>query len=600
MTTPAQTLMLRATAALTPSLVAAALLLPHAASAQEAKTNSPSHYLIQAVNRLTSVLEPSASQGPHTFTTTLKVTKAEGMPSQVVGREMDIAFQAPDHLRISGNWEQQSFVVCRDGQQMWIYSPVDKFGVVGISEEALTSSATAADNTNNTARMGPLKLPFPIGQLALLPLFADVKLLPGEAVGTTPCRILKVTPKKEAIEKMKVPQGTVQLWLRESDSFPVRFGYRDDKGTDVQIDLGNPQIQDAWPEEKWKLKANEGDKIVTAEHYFDNYNPSAPLNITVQDTTKVNKRTPESSYTITKFTFDGYKGEKIPTLISLPMNSKEKKLPVIVFLHGIGQSKSFLREITGPFNRMGFAFVSFDQYMQGERKLSSGASAMASLQAFAERPAKTINETRRLIDYLLTRPDIDPQRIYLVGASYGAITGSTVLAKDKRLRAGILVYGGGDFSKLLDAYAYHLSTAAALGLIDGKDLNPEKPPLPVLTQAQERQVGMVLGLIKPFASRFLGVADPIHYVDQISPTPVYFQNGTHDVLVAAAAGKALQDAAKEPKKITWYESDHVGIDIEQTKQVLADGLKWLMEQDDQFRPPEERGKPLPPFEMDRS
>jgi dienelactone hydrolase/outer membrane lipoprotein-sorting protein len=599
MTNPAQKLMLRATAALTPSLVAAALLLPRASSAQEAKTNSPSHYLIQAVNRLTSVLEPPASQAPRTFTTTLKISKAEGMPSQVVGREMDIAFQAPDHMRISGNWEQQSFVVCRDGQQLWVYSPVDKFGVVGLPEESLTPSATAADNTNNTARMGPLKLPFPIGQLALLPLFADVKLLPGEAVGTTQCRILKVTPKKEAIEKMKVPQGTVQLWLRESDSFPMRFGYRDDKGTDVQIDLGNPQIQDAWPEEKWKLKAGEGDKIVSAEHYFDNYDPSAPLNITVQETTKVKKSTPESSYTITKFTFDGYKGEKIPTLISLPMNSKEKKLPVIVFLHGIGQSKSFLREITGPFNRMGFAFVSFDQYMQGERKLSSGASAMASLQAFAERPAKTINETRRLIDYLLTRPDIDPKRIYLVGASYGAITGSTVLAKDKRLRAGIMVYGGGDFNKLLDSTANHLGVAAAMGMINGKDLNPEKPPLPKLTQAQERQVGMVLALVKPFASHFLGVADPIHYVDQISPTPVYFQNGTLDVLVPAAAGKALQDAAKEPKKITWYESDHVGIDIEQTKQVLEDGLKWLLEQDDQFRPPAERGKALPPFEIDR-
>ena len=85
------------------------------------------------------------------------------------------------------------------------------------------------------------------------------------------------------------------------------------------------------------------------------------------------------------------------------------------------------------------------------------------------------------------------------------------------------------------------------------------------------------------ARYFLGVADPIHYVGQISPTPVYFQNGEHDVLVPAPAGKALQDAAGEPKKITWYDSDHVGIDLEQTKHVLEDGLKWLLEQDDPFR-----------------
>ena len=164
----------------------------------------------------------------------------------------------------------------------------------------------------------------------------------------------------------------------------MRFGYRDDKGTDVQIDLGNPQIQDAWPEEKWKLKAGEGDKIVSAEHYFDNYDPSAPLNITVSETTEVNKSTPEKGYTITRFTFDGYQGEKIPTLMSLPMNRKGKKLPVIVFLHGIGQNKNFLKEITAPFNQVGFAFVCFDQYTQGERKLSrEDVLSLAGLEAFA-------------------------------------------------------------------------------------------------------------------------------------------------------------------------------------------------------------------------
>lgn len=139
--------------------------------------------------------------------------------------------------------------------------------------------------------------------------------------------------------------------------------------------------------------------------------------------------------------------------------------------------------------------------------------------------------------------------------------------------------------------------AVALGLIDGKNLNPEKPPLPKLTRSQERKVGFVIGCLKPVARYFLGVSDPVRYADQISPRPVYFQNGRHDVLVPASAGKALQDSAKEPKKITWYESGHVGIDLEQTKRVLEDGLKWFLEQDDPFRTPEERTPNLPSFEI---
>lgn len=335
-------------------------------------------------------------------------------------------------------------------------------------------------------------------------------------------------------------------------------------------------------------------------HYFDNYDPAAPLNVTVLETQEVNKETPEKAYEIAKFTFDGFEGEKVPTLLSKPLNRAGKKLPAVIFLHGIGQNKDFLKEITSPFNQTGFILVSFDQYMQGERKLPKGSSALASARAFLQRPAKTINETRRLIDFLLTHPDVDPARIYLVGASYGAITGSTVLARDKRVRAGVLVYGGGDLGKLIDSVATNLGVAAQFGMIDGTNFNPEKPPLPTLTPAQERKTGFVISCVVPLARYFMGVADPIHYVDEIAPTPVYFQNGKFDVLVPAPAGEALQQAAKDPKKITWYDSDHVGINLKDTVKVLEDGLTWLIEQDDSFRGPEEKVKELPPFVIERT
>jgi dienelactone hydrolase len=330
-------------------------------------------------------------------------------------------------------------------------------------------------------------------------------------------------------------------------------------------------------------------------HYFDGYDPKAPLNAVLFETTDTTPESPGSGSVITRFAFEGCGGEKVPALIALPARRTDRKLPAVIFLHGIGQNKNFLKEIAVPFNEAGFAITSFDQYTRGERKLPAGTSRLAGWEAFRQRPAKTINEARRLIDYLVTRPEIDPERIYIVGASYGAVTGSTLMAKEQRLRAGVMVYGGGDFGKLIDSYANHLAVAVLLGLIDGKDLNPEKPPLPKLTPAQERKVGLVIACFKPLARYFLGVVDPVRYAKQISPRPVYFQNGRSDVLVPAAAGLALQAAALEPKKITWYESDHVGIDLEQTRRVLEDGLRWLIEQDDPFRTPEERIKQVPSF-----
>lgn len=341
-------------------------------------------------------------------------------------------------------------------------------------------------------------------------------------------------------------------------------------------------------------------KVYRDAHYFDNYDPAAPLNAVAVETTEVNTETPGKAYTLTRFEFDGYAREKIPALIALPAAAKNRKLPAVVFLHGIGQNKNFLKEIALPFNQAGFVLATFDQYMQGERKLPGSSSVLARLEAFRERPAKTVNEARRLIDYLSTRPDIDANRIYLVGASYGAVTGGTLMARDQRVRAGVMVYGGGDLGKLADSYANHLGAAVLLGLIDGKNLNPEKPPLPKLTRSQERKVGFVISCIKPVVRYFLGVADPVHYVARISPRPLYFQNGKNDVLVPAAAGLAFQEAAKEPKKITWYESDHVGIDLEHTKRVLEDGLRWLLEQDNPLRIPEDRVTNLPGFEIKRT
>jgi outer membrane lipoprotein-sorting protein len=241
-------------------LVAASLLLPVISSAQDTSTNSPATYLVQAVNQLVAILEPPADKPARTFSTTLKVVKAEGLPAEAAGREVELAFQAPEHLRIAAKVEDYNLVVCRDGQELWAYAPNKKFGLLGSPDKAPFSTAPDAKDTST---MEPLKLPIPVEQLGLLPMFADIESLAGETIGTDKCRVLKVTPKPEAIDALKVPKFTIRLWVRESDSMPVRLAAKDEKNIDVQIDLANAKFEDAWPADKWKLKAGEGDKVQT-------------------------------------------------------------------------------------------------------------------------------------------------------------------------------------------------------------------------------------------------------------------------------------------------------------------------------------------------
>jgi dienelactone hydrolase len=282
-------------------------------------------------------------------------------------------------------------------------------------------------------------------------------------------------------------------------------------------------------------------KLSWDTHFYDAYDPSAALNVQMRGTED------RPAYKRIEFTFDGVPGEPVPTLLALPRDVKGP-FPALVFLHGIGQQSDFLDEIAGVFTKEGYAICCFDQLMQGERKVSDKSYPKQALE-FRRRAAATVNETRRLIDYLVTRPDIDPNRIFLLGASYGAITGSVAAGFDKRIKGAILCYGGGDIRKLIDSK----EGAKALG--------------PALT------------LVQSFASWFLAPSDPVRYVGMISPRPVLLQAGRRDSIVPPAASQALMDAAREPKDIIWYDSDHVGLDRDHVITVLNDAVTWLKKHD---------------------
>lgn len=301
-------------------------------------------------------------------------------------------------------------------------------------------------------------------------------------------------------------------------------------------------------------------KIWADKTYFNDYDPSLPFNVQIQEVAQVNDTVElfginrPRHYEKVLFTMETRPNESMPVLMTLPAVRKGK-VPVIVFLHGIGQSKGFLQQICTPFNEAGFAMVCFDQSMQGERKVEG---LWNSAVAFRQRPWKTINDTRRLIDYLQTYPEIDPERIYLIGASYGAITGSTATAFDKRIRASVLVVGGADIKTMLNA--------------------------PLIKNAVNNSLLHWLG--KQIVAFMMKPADPKRYAAGTAGRPVLMLNGSEDTLVIPDAGKALYAALGEPKEIRWYPCDHPGLrdsDAPIVVQILDDGLNWLLEQDRPFR-----------------
>jgi hypothetical protein len=72
-----------------------------------------------------------------------------------------------------------------------------------------------------------------------------------------------VVPKPEAIEALKLPKGTLTLWVRDSDNLPTRIGYNDGKRVNVEVELHDLKFSEPWPAERWTIPAKEGDKVET-------------------------------------------------------------------------------------------------------------------------------------------------------------------------------------------------------------------------------------------------------------------------------------------------------------------------------------------------
>jgi dipeptidyl aminopeptidase/acylaminoacyl peptidase len=212
-------------------------------------------------------------------------------------------------------------------------------------------------------------------------------------------------------------------------------------------------------------------------------------------------------------------------------------------MHGHGGKKDEVRSIFPLCLGLGYAAFSIDAQYHGER-VNSGTEIFSQyIHRNRDAVIQTVVDARRGLDYLETRPDIDPARLGLIGGSMGGIMGSIFAGVDERLKAPILIVAGGDFG--LMSRMSHLSSLEALR---------QKVSLPY------DEIGPIM---QP--------CEPLNFVGLISPRPVLFLNGLHDDIVPPEATKELFQAAGEPKEIHWYDAGH-GLPREE---IAARMIPWL-------------------------
>ena len=150
-------------------------------------------------------------------------------------------------------------------------------------------------------------------------------------------------------------------------------------------------------------------------------------------------------------------------------------------------------------------------------------------------------------EYLLTRPDVDPERIGALGNSMGAVTLLLYAAQNPQIKA---VVSDSAFSSLEDEIGKGVEVMTGL---------PAFPFAPMIRFFAERQAGFSASEVAA-----------VEHIDEISPRPVFILQGGADALIPTDSGQKLYDAAGEPREL-WFdpELDHVEFSTKRAEEYEA-------------------------------
>ncbi len=218
----------------------------------------------------------------------------------------------------------------------------------------------------------------------------------------------------------------------------------------------------------------------------------------------------------------------------LVMPKEKRSFAGIIFIHPApGDRFSFLEEAlalakTGAVSLFINAPWAYPEF--GERAAVMTAMDMRAMFV------QTTKDIRRGVDLLQSLPDVDANRIGLVGHSFGALIGGIISGVDKRAKAHVLMAGTGSFTD-----------AAVLNMpdLDGEGLEKYRK---TMTQI-----------------------DPVHYVDHAAPSALFFQFGLHDEFYPRQKFLDYYEAGSEPKSMNWYEADHFDLN----EKGHSDRVAWL-------------------------
>lgn len=224
----------------------------------------------------------------------------------------------------------------------------------------------------------------------------------------------------------------------------------------------------------------------------------------------------------------------VPIHILLP-HDKTGPFPVVMILHYWGaMNRSVERTMAQELNKRGIAAVlmtlpyHLERTPQGSR--SGELAIQANVDALNLTLLQSLQDTRRAIDFIMSRPEFDHQNIGVSGLSLGAIVTALVYGIDTRVTHASFVLGGVDIAHIL----WHSSRVV-----------PQREELRRQGYTEQKLREALAGL------------EPATFLAARPDTDALVVAARYDTVIPEKSTQELIAALKQPK-VSWMDTGHFG------------------------------------------
>jgi uncharacterized protein len=227
----------------------------------------------------------------------------------------------------------------------------------------------------------------------------------------------------------------------------------------------------------------------------------------------------------------------------------DKTFPAVCLCHGIPavpydpNEKGGYPELAARFCKEGFVALAFNFRGAGP---SQGNIDMVGWT----------HDLAAAIEFLNILPEVNKEKIYLLGSSGGAAVSIFVAARDRRVSAVATLACPAEFDFLSTGYTAEsmIRSFRAIGIIKDPDFPPS---------------------VDTWLEGFRTVS-PIKYIDRIAPRPILLVHGDKDETVPVAHAGRLYDKAHEPKEMTIISG--AGHRLRHDERAIKVAMDWILKQ----------------------